>query len=200
MGLPVRQRNVFRSQLSVFLQRLVHIYGPLVYNWARRVGMQPQDAADVAQETFAAVASRLSSFDHQRSGATFRGWLWTITRNKSMDWLRERGQYAQAAGGSNNLAKLNQQLVQPGSFDSDASSCDSTRSHDQNEVLHRTLAMVRSSFQRGTWQAFWRTVVDQCSPEQVAEELGVSKWTVYKARARVLQRLRSELDGLEELP
>lgn len=68
---------------------MVQIYSP-VYNWARRTGLQPQDAADVAQETFAAVSTRLSRFDPQQAGATFRGWLWTITRNKAADFVLRR--------------------------------------------------------------------------------------------------------------
>ena len=31
-------------------QRIVHVYGPLVYGWARRAGLQAADAADVMQE------------------------------------------------------------------------------------------------------------------------------------------------------
>jgi DNA-directed RNA polymerase specialized sigma subunit len=32
---------------------------------------------------------------------------------------------------------------------------------------------------------------------QVADEMGVSRWAVYKARARVLQRLQQQMDGIE---
>ncbi|MCC7334750.1 MAG: sigma-70 family RNA polymerase sigma factor [Pirellulaceae bacterium] len=85
---------------SLAWQRMVQIYGPLVYNWARRTGLQPQDAADVAQETFAAVSTRLSRFDPQQAGATFRGWLWTITRNKAADFVRARDAQPRARGGS----------------------------------------------------------------------------------------------------
>ena len=34
------------------------------------------------------------------------------------------------------------------------------------------------------------------APADVAADLQVSVWAVYKARSRVLQRLREELDGL----
>ena len=59
---------------------------------------------------------------------------------------------------------------------------------------------MRNRFEKSTWQAFWRTVIDGVSTEEVAEELGLSRWAVYKARSRVLQLLRSELDCLEDLP
>jgi RNA polymerase sigma-70 factor (ECF subfamily) len=41
--------------------------------------------------------------------------------------------------------------------------------------------------------------VDGCTPDEVAAELSLSRWAVYKARSRVLQRLRTELEGLENL-
>lgn len=179
---------------SLAWQRMVQIYGPLVYNWARRTGLQPQDAADVAQETFAAVSTRLSRFDPQQAGATFRGWLWTITRNKAADFVRARDAQPRARGGSDPAREF------AGLFSPSGSTNNNSGDADQREVVRRALAILRNHFEKTTWQAFWRTVIDDCRPEDVAEELGVSKWTIYKARSRVLQRLRGELGGLEELP
>ena len=47
-----------------------------------------------------------------------------------------------------------------------------------------------------TWKAFWRSAVEGDRPADVAADLGVSVWAVYKARSRVLQRVRTELEGL----
>ena len=184
---------------SVAWQRLVQIYGPLVYTWARRTGLQPQDAADVTQETFVAVSTRLAAYDVERQGATFRGWLWTITRNKAADFVRNcRGQPG-PRGGSTNLANLN--AVSANTSESVGMMVDPPPEYasDQQEIIRRALAILRSSFEPSTWQAFWRTVIDGCTPDEVASELSLSRWAVYKARSRVLQRLRNELDGLEHL-
>ncbi len=181
-------------------QRLVQIYGPLVYAWARRAGMQAQDAADVTQETFAAISVRLNAFDAAKPGATFRGWLWTITRNKAADLVRIRQLQPQARGGSTNLAQLNAASGQ--SIDAsklESSDPPSDPAADQREIIRRALALMRSSFEPTTWQCFWRTVIDGCSPDEVAEEFSVSRWAVYKARSRVLHRLRTELSGLEDV-
>jgi RNA polymerase sigma-70 factor (ECF subfamily) len=44
---------------------------------------------------------------------------------------------------------------------------------------------------------FWETTVEGRDPAHVAEEMGVSRWAVYKARARVLQRLQTQMSGME---
>src|SRR5687767_10892324 len=68
--------------------RMVTIYGPLVYQWCQRWDLQESDRADVFQQVFQAVASHIGRFRKDRSGHTFRGWLRTITRNKIYDHLR----------------------------------------------------------------------------------------------------------------
>src|SRR5437867_2680850 len=56
-------------------ERLVGLYGPLVYGWCLRAGLRKEDAADIGQEVFAAVARKIQSFRHDRQGDSFRGWL-----------------------------------------------------------------------------------------------------------------------------
>ena len=62
-------------------------------------------------------------------------------------------------------------------------------------VVHRAAELVRAEFEDRTWQAFWRIVIDGHSPAHVAEDLGMSLHAVYKAKSRVLVRLRQELEG-----
>lgn len=45
------------------------------------------DAADVGRDVLWTVYGKIAEFDVLRSGATFRGWLRTITRNKIGDFL-----------------------------------------------------------------------------------------------------------------
>ncbi|MFH1920253.1 MAG: hypothetical protein ABIP48_10265, partial [Planctomycetota bacterium] len=43
-----------------------------MYGWCRQAGLQPEDAADVSQETFATVAVQLSGFRREKPGDSFR--------------------------------------------------------------------------------------------------------------------------------
>jgi RNA polymerase sigma-70 factor (ECF subfamily) len=167
-------------------QRFSVIYGPLVLGWSRRAGLQETDAADVAQETFQAVAAHVGAFRRERPGDTFRGWLWTINRSKLLDHFRRRGRQPLAAGGSASLQQL-QDL--PDRLPSDAE-----QSQEMAAVARRALAIIKTDFQETTWQAFWRTAIDHQRAADVADELGLTVAAVYMAKSRVLVRLRQELD------
>src|SRR5947209_20533536 len=66
-------------------QRLVHVYSPLIFSWCRRTGLGPDDAADVMQDVWQAVSAAIGRFRRSAESGTFRGWVWTITRNKLRD-------------------------------------------------------------------------------------------------------------------
>ena len=70
--------------------RMADLYGPLVFYWCRRSQLQQADAADVVQNVFTAVAGAIAGYERRADG-NFRGWLWTITRNKINDHFRQRG-------------------------------------------------------------------------------------------------------------
>lgn len=168
--------------------QLVQVYGPTVYSWARQCGCQEADAADVVQETFAAVANAIENFDAQGTGATFRGWLWTIARNKVRDQARKASRQPSVVGGTDADLAL-QRVVQaepPSSLEVDLSG-----------ARRRLVQLMEQDFDPRSWRMFWESTVIGRAPEDVAAEMEVSKWAVYKARARVLQRLKQRLQGLE---
>ena len=68
-------------------ETVVRLYGPLIYGWGRRMGLQSQDAADLTQTVFLSVWRGLPGFTFDRPDASFRGWLRTIAQNA----VRARG-------------------------------------------------------------------------------------------------------------
>ncbi len=169
---------------------LVQVYGPIVYRWIRGCGIQPADAADVMQETFLAVMGALPRFDVTVANSTFRGWLWTIARNKLRD--RQRRQAAVKIIDGSEAARL-MDAASDNLVDQD----DPPSSFDDDVTLARSqaLELLRTSFDARSWRMFWDTAIVGRAASDVAEEMGVSPWAVYKAKSRVLQRLRCELDG-----
>jgi len=170
-------------------ERLVELYGRSVYRWCRRGGLDPTDAADVVQEVFAAVASHVVDFRREKPSDSFTAWLAAIARNKINDHYRRRRGWACAAGGTAAHERL-QQVPNP----IDVSELDET-----NRLLsRRALWLIRAEFENRTWEAFWRTAVEDHLPAHVADDLGMSVAAVYKAKSRVLRRLRQELDGMSD--
>ena len=60
------------------------------------------------------------------------------------------------------------------------------------------MELVRAGVEDRTWQAFWRVTVDGRPVADVADELGMTALAVYKAKYRVLRRIREELGDLLE--
>jgi RNA polymerase sigma-70 factor (ECF subfamily) len=173
--------------------RLVALYAPLVLGWCRGWGLREQDAADIFQEVFQAVAAHIGGFRKEREGDTFRGWLRTITRNKVHDYFRVRNRQPEGVGGSEAQDRLAQlPAPQPGE--------DSSLLEENCErgLVARALELIRCEFTERTWQAFWRTAIEGRSAPDVAAELSMTAGAVRVAKSRVLQRLREELGDLIE--
>ncbi|MDB5310121.1 MAG: sigE 9 [Gemmataceae bacterium] len=168
-------------------RRLVHLYGPLVDRWCGHRGVRGQDADDVRQEVFRAVAEGLDSFRRDRPGDTFRGWLRGITRFKLLDHFRSRQDRPEAQGGTDAHHLLQQVADQELPEDTE---------EDLGGLYRRALELVRGEFEPQTWQAFWRAAVDGHPPADIAADLGVTPAAVRKAKSRVLFRLRQEVGDL----
>lgn len=175
---------------SAAWDQLARLYSPMVYGWARRSGLSPDDAADLMQNVFATIASRLHQFEYRNQSDRFRGWLYTVTRNKVTDHFRKLQEEIRAAGGTHARQVLNELPEAAPARDSDDGRA------ELSGLRERALEQISGDFSSRTWQAFWRTAVKKDSPQDVAEDLGISVWAVYKARSRVLAKLRSEFQDL----
>ena len=104
-----------RIQDPAAWRRLVDTYGRRVYRWCRQSGLQPADANNVAQDVFAVIARKLSTFEYRQDGDTFRGWMRRITQNKIRDHFRSANRVPRASGGTNwfrQVAELEQSPVE----------------------------------------------------------------------------------------
>ncbi|MCI0700117.1 MAG: sigma-70 family RNA polymerase sigma factor [Planctomycetia bacterium] len=186
-GTSVSLLDRVRANEAEAWQRFVRVYSPLVYSWAKRCGLQNQDAADVLQEVFHAVSRGIGRFRREEAAGSFRAWLWTITRNKVRDHFRGGG--ATPVGGTDMQQRL-QEIPEnePESWSRDGE-C------SRAGLVRRAAELIRGDFEPHTWQAFWRLAVENHSARDIATELGMTVDAVYQAKARVLRRLREELNG-----
>src|SRR4051812_17750364 len=69
--------------------RFVNLYSPLFFLWARHLGLQDSDAADLVQDVLTTLVQKLPCFEYDH-GKGFRGYLRTIVLNKWRDRQRQR--------------------------------------------------------------------------------------------------------------
>lgn len=160
----------------------VGLYTPLVFRHCVRRGLQDADAADVAQEVMKSVSRAISRFEYDRRKGSFRSWLLTVTRNKLANFFTTRAKRGDETG-ETSVAELVSTEVSP------TESSDWEREYE-SRVLSWAMEQVKGEFQQATWQAFWRTAVEERSVAEVAVELGLSAGAVYIARSRVIARIR----------
>jgi RNA polymerase sigma-70 factor (ECF subfamily) len=161
----------------------VDLYTPLLYHWARQLGLQQSDAADLVQEVFVVLVQKLPDFRYQ-ANQRFRGWLWTVTVNKHRERQRRRAGKLQGAGdvGLEDLAdpRIDEAVAE---------------AEYRTYLARRALELMQTDFQLTTWKACWECIVEGRPPAEVAAELGLTVNAVHLAKSRVLRHLRAELAG-----
>jgi len=171
--------------------RLVDVWGPVIYGWCRKHNVQPADAEDIVQEVLLKVFLKAPEFER----GTFRGWVSTITYQKIMDHFRHGRKHPKATGGS-SANRLIQDQPDAGDDESVDDSGIVARVDSDALIVRRVLQVIRGDFKDHTFKAFWKTAVDGLSAADAAKDLGMTVPAVRQAKARVLRRLRDELDGM----
>jgi RNA polymerase sigma-70 factor (ECF subfamily) len=165
----------------------VDLYLPLVYRYCRKRGLQDADARDVSQQVLASVHRAIDKFEYDPQRGRFRGWLGTIAAHEIGRYLaRDRRPGKGGGGGAGN------HLAEQAGGEVDSAWQEEFNAH----IFASALDRVKPGFDELTWQAFDRTWLGDADPQEVARNLHKSPAWVYKARYRVLQRLRSEIEFL----
>jgi RNA polymerase sigma-70 factor (ECF subfamily) len=169
-------------------REFVQLYGPVVYRFARNRGLQDADAADLMQDVLRSVARNAHRMEYDPNRGTFRGWLYTVTRNKIYNFLNGQRHRPRATGDSDAHERLDATPAR----DEDGPEADWEREY-QRRLTGRAMERVRDEFQPATWQAFWQTAVEGKPAAEAGAGLKMSPGAVYVAKSRVLARLRDEV-------
>ena len=60
-------------------QEFFDVYWVLLFNFARRAGLNEKDAEEVVMETVETVARKIEDFEYNRQRGRFKGWLLTMS-------------------------------------------------------------------------------------------------------------------------
>jgi RNA polymerase sigma-70 factor (ECF subfamily) len=167
-------------------EQFVQVYAPLIYDYARRRGLQDADAADLAQDVLRAVATSAGRLEYDPARGTFRGWLFTVAHHKLHDLIARQRRPGRGQGDSAAQKLLEQQ---PARAEQDA-----WEQEYERRLFAWAAEQVRGNFEDSTWHAFWQTAVEGKSPRVVAESLGLTVGAVYIAKSRVQARLKQRIE------
>ena len=67
----------------------------------------------------------------------------------------------------------------------------------RREIFQWAAKKIQREFSETTWQAFWLTAVEAIPAEEVGEQLGRNRGSIYAAKSRVMRRLLMEIEGFE---
>lgn len=151
---------------------LVETYQQPVFRLAYLLLGDPDDAEDVAQETFIRAHAALNRF---RADLPLRPWLLRITVNLTHNWRRSASRY---------MAALQRTFSPP-----DPPSPISPEGKADAELLRQA---VRRLSIRDQQVLYMRYFLD-CSEQEMAEVLKTARGTVKSRLHRALQRLRTVL-------
>jgi RNA polymerase sigma-70 factor, ECF subfamily len=158
-------------------------YWRTIFALARHLGCQDQSADDVVQEVLLALFQQRHVFRYDPARGRFRDWLAAVVRNtvarrrrRREDRLRGRGH----APGESSAEPLDDQPA------ADAA----CQAAFEDALLGTILDIARREVSPQTYQAFELAVLHDMPGALVAKVTGLSRNAVYKARARVLERLQ----------
>ena len=169
----------------------VDVYAPLIHRYGRQRGLQDADAADLAQQVLQQISKSVAEFEYDAAKGTFRGWMFTITRNKLLRMVEKEQQHAKATGDTKIKLVLEQHA-------DDSLEEDVWNALHEKRLFELAMTKARPEFKTSTWDAFQRTAIAGQKPQEVARELNVSLGAVYIAKSRVTSRLRQIVKGFED--
>lgn len=167
---------------------LVSIYGPLLLRWTQKYRVPHTDVDDIAQNVFLTVSKNLKHFGESSGQHNFRGWLWTITRTKILDYFRQQRKLPPSMPPDQLASELGLQELSIDQLSEDQ------QREDLKVIVHAAMELIRGDFSEKTWEAFYRTVALGESPSEVARDLQLTAAAVCMCRGRVLKRLRETID------
>ena len=153
-------------------EELVTRYEARLYTFLSRACRNEADGADLTQETFVTVYTKLHRFNPEQS---FETWIFTIARRKCVDHLRARKPVAEGEV--------------PEGLDEDNPSEVAARSEERNDLWAR----AREILSEVEFHALWLRYVEELSVEETSRVLGRTlshtKVTLFRARTKLAENL-----------
>jgi len=166
---------------TVAWEALVRTHQEAVFRFAYLLLGDPDDAEDVAQETFLRAWDHLARFDVSRP---FRPWLLSIAKNLASNWRRSAGRYLSA------LTRSFREETSPASIE------EKSMQRIQANDLWRAVQTLKTNDQQIVYLRYFLDL----SVSETADVLQIPKGTVKSRLSRALEKLQQIIqDGFPTL-
>jgi RNA polymerase sigma factor (sigma-70 family) len=157
-------------------------FRPIVYGLARRLDLDEDRAADVAQQTMTEFLRDYRAGRYDRAKGRLRSWILGIARHRALDALRDRARHRGWRGESAIAAVPGPNAVE--------------RIWDEESdriMFQQAMQSLREATRTEprTLHVFERVALDAVPPRVVAEEFDLAVDEVYRIKNRVTKRLRA---------
>ncbi len=172
-------------------------YWRLLYNVARKSGLNDDEAQDVVQETVIAVARKMPEFRYDPSRGSFKQWLLLITRRRIHDHLRRAYRNLPDAEGTEVGKKHAIEELPAASLPPDAEMDAAWDAEWRANLLQSALARLRQTANPKHYQVFDYCVLQDLGASEVARMLGMNTAQVYLVKHRMSHAVRQAVKVIE---
>jgi RNA polymerase sigma-70 factor (ECF subfamily) len=170
-------------------QEFIDCYGPKIYHWCLRSGLQEADAEDLTQTILLKLLRVMHTFEYDPT-LRFRNWLRTVVQNAWNDLLRTLERTRALTGTMGKTDPLD-------TLEARDDLVTQLEAAYDRELLELAASRVRLRIAPQTWDVYRLSAIEQLPVNDVAARLNMKVAAVYKARNNVQKYLRDEVKYLE---
>ena len=157
-------------------------YWPLIYTYARGRGCSNHTAEEVVQDVMLKLFEQRDIFRYDPVRGRFRDWLGRVVRNQVAEYRRRPSQRIRPRGGDAFADTVEPQI--------DDAPDETWEAAFEMALLTALLDVVRRETNPRDYLAFELTSLGELPAAEVARITGLTRNMVYKARRRIVRRLR----------
>ena len=159
-------------------------YSRLIYAIGERSGLSADDCDDLVQETMKTIFNNRDRFRYDSAAGKFRTYLTGIVKHKVCDFYRKR---------DDRVVDAEEESV-PDAVDP-SNRLDEVCSQEwKNHILNLALMELRERVAPETFDAFQMYVLQEHTPQEVADTLSISESAVYVYKNRCVKHLRAIIE------
>ena len=185
---PSLLRRIKNWQDQASWEDFFNTYSGLIFNVARKCGLNESQAEDVTQETLIRVAKHIGDFNYDPAIGSFKSWLLTVAQSRIDDQFRRNkraGHHVALPEDTGTGVSVPPNLVSQAPEEIWNTEWEQT-------LLQAADAKVRRRVEPQTYQ-----VNRNWTPQRIAERFDVTVAQVYQAKNRVIKLMMEEFQHLE---